>query len=837
LITLEDRTLLATLVVTPPGGSSPYHTIQAAVTAAAGGDTIQITPSTYTEQVTIGKSLTLEPTPTGTGPVIIQAPSTLNADPLGFNVLVEINNGATVNINNLTVSGPGPSGSLLDRGILVVASATANVTNSTVTLIQNPNALGDQTGNAIQIGGLRTNEEPATATLTNDIISSYQKTGIVVRGGSTATITGNMITGIGPTTAIAQNGIQVDLGATATITGNTITGNEYNGTGSGPDLTSATQSIGILIDDAAPYLSGGTITVTNNTIGGTASGAGNDIGIDSSEPKITVAISGNVLQGNRFEGILISDGTASASGNEISGSNIGAAVAAFPTDASGNPVTVDAVGNLTGNEINNNGQVSGLSFPGAGVLLLNATGATAKAVGNLVSNNITNNGSSSVSSPGILLQSSTATAPQLTANFNRIFGNKVGLDNTNSAQAAAVDATLNWWGSNAGPNMNNNDTTTGTGTTTTSPWLVMSLSASLATIGPGGISAVTADVTRDSNGATHSTAPFFPDGIPIAFTATGGTMTPASVPTQSGSASSNFSSTTPATASASVTLDNQTLSTPITINPIPVPAPPSPIQTTENQPFSQSFPVTGGAGGFVYTISAGQLPPGLALNSQTGLVSGTPTTPGTYDFTIAATDISSASVKQNLTIIVLPAQVAAPTVLNLQRFGFHAQPTTFVLTFSTALDPVSAEDVSNYRLNRIHGHHLSQDILITAAVYDPIAHTVTLEPAHRVYLFAHYRLLVNGSTSTGVKSASGLLLDGNGSGQPGSDYVATFGKEILAGPNDPASRTNPSPHRSGSVVIQVRRNQSTTSSPASFTHRLPVSTPNDLHRGNTSRSV
>ena len=56
LAALEDRTLLATLVVNPTGGPGIYTTIQAAVTAAAAGDTIAINPATYTEQVTINKA-------------------------------------------------------------------------------------------------------------------------------------------------------------------------------------------------------------------------------------------------------------------------------------------------------------------------------------------------------------------------------------------------------------------------------------------------------------------------------------------------------------------------------------------------------------------------------------------------------------------------------------------------------------------------------------------------------------------------------------------------------------------------------------------------------------
>jgi hypothetical protein len=323
---------------------------------------------------------------------------------------------------------------------------------------------------------------------------------------------------------------------------------------------------------------------------------------------------------------------------------------------------------------------------------------------------------------------------------------------------------------------------------------VLSIGASLGTIGPGGTAVATANVTTDSSGMTHSTAPFFPDQVPIAFAATGGTIAPSSVPTLSGVASSNFTSTTTGTGSASATLDNQTVSTPITIQAIDV-SPPPPQQTDVGQSVSLSFGATGGAGGFVYSISAGQLPPGVALDSHTGLVSGSATALGTYSFTVQATDSSGASVSQNGMIVVNQA-VAAPTVEKLQRFGFHAQPTIFVLTFSTALDPASAEDVANYHLNPIFGQHLGNAIPIRAAVYDATAHTVTLEPVHRVYLFRQYRLLVNGSTATGVKGATGLLLDGKGNGQPGSDFVTTFGKEILAGPSVHVSRSERSPfHR------------------------------------------
>jgi len=54
--------------------------------------------------------------------------------------------------------------------------------------------------------------------------------------------------------------------------------------------------------------------------------------------------------------------------------------------------------------------------------------------------------------------------------------------------------------------------------------------------------------------------------------------------------------------------------------------------------YSQTIPATGGFPPYTFSISSGTLPPGLSLNTSTGLISGVPTTLGTYPFTVSVTD-------------------------------------------------------------------------------------------------------------------------------------------------------------------------------------------------------
>ena len=70
------------------------------------------------------------------------------------------------------------------------------------------------------------------------------------------------------------------------------------------------------------------------------------------------------------------------------------------------------------------------------------------------------------------------------------------------------------------------------------------------------------------------------------------------------------------------------------------------------QPYSQTLMATGGEPPYAWTVTNGSLPPGLSLASDSGIISGTPTTPGGYPFTVKVTDALWNSSQQDLHINV-----------------------------------------------------------------------------------------------------------------------------------------------------------------------------------------
>ncbi|MGO9490257.1 MAG: hypothetical protein ACLQBB_14690 [Solirubrobacteraceae bacterium] len=228
-----------------------YGNIQAAIHTAAKGDTIEVCPGTYSEQLTITRPLTVVPA-NGAGTVTVALPASPAESATSCDAAGAAEGGGTpedeisicttgkVAISDITVEAKWPAGTCDDNiyGILVGGGATLNASGVDIDAAGADPINGCQGGVGIEVGMAWTHPaEVGHATLRDDQISGYQKNGITVDGaGSSAKITHALVVGASgeildgivlgreATKEIAQNGIQISNGALGQIKASTIVG-------------------------------------------------------------------------------------------------------------------------------------------------------------------------------------------------------------------------------------------------------------------------------------------------------------------------------------------------------------------------------------------------------------------------------------------------------------------------------------------------------------------------------------------------------------------------------------------------------------------------------------
>ena len=150
--------------------------------------------------------------------------------------------------------------------------------------------------------------------------------------------------------------------------------------------------------------------------------------------------------------------------------------------------------------------------------------------------------------------------------------------------------------------------------------------------------------------------------LPTGLTFSNGTLS--GTPTQAGSFAITVTATDSngATGSVADTLTVNPATSSLTLSPTTLPG------ATANSAYSVTVTATGGSGTYTFAVSSGSLPSWLALNTSTGVLSGTPTTTGTSTFTITATDSKNSGLtgSQAYTLSVNPASsltVSPATIL------------------------------------------------------------------------------------------------------------------------------------------------------------------------------
>lgn len=197
-----------------------FSTIQAAHDDpdTQNGHVVHAYAYTFTEQVEVTKSVTLEGDVAGT---VVESPVTLTkffttTTTTKNYPIIYVHDGANATIRNLTVDGAG-RGAANRRFIGVgYANASGVVQNVEIKRVREEPLNGSQHG--VGLYAYNMDGAPRSLTIEGCNIYDYQKNAMALAGdGLTVDVKNNTTTGAGPTTITAQNGIQVGFGAAGTV--------------------------------------------------------------------------------------------------------------------------------------------------------------------------------------------------------------------------------------------------------------------------------------------------------------------------------------------------------------------------------------------------------------------------------------------------------------------------------------------------------------------------------------------------------------------------------------------------------------------------------------------
>lgn len=163
---------------------------------------------------------------------------------------------------------------------------------------------------------------------------------------------------------------------------------------------------------------------------------------------------------------------------------------------------------------------------------------------------------------------------------------------------------------------------------------------------------------------------------------------------------------------------------------------------TQNLPgYNQTITTMGGVGPLVFSVSAGTLPTGLALNPLTGVISGTPTVAGSSNFTIMALDSNGTFATQQYSIDIESAISLPPSPLPTWSAGVPYLPPAngnvieasngvapYVLTVTNLVNPVTGLEIlgSGTEIVTVNGTPENSGVItFTVTAVDSISNTVS----------------------------------------------------------------------------------------------------------------
>jgi Right handed beta helix region len=328
-----------------------YPTIQAAIEAAAAGDTVLVAAGTYNETIDFhSKAITVE-SESGAASTII------NGDGVGVVVTMNANAGETPVLRGFTIRNGGPFG--FTDGAIDTSGGPALIENNTIT------------ANRFCGEGAVTASFSA-ATIRNNVISGNSQAscsggvggaGVSIGGAGTVQLLNNVITG--NTHGSGAGGVELFSAGTPTISGNVIKDNVgwFGGGMSLVNYSDATITNNVIVRNQAALGGGIYLSVpsgargplaVNNTIA--ANQANRGLGLYATGFYAEATFVNNILVGNGAASVVYCDGTYDPTPpiirfNDVYNSGTGPAYGGICTDQTGvngnisaDPSFVDAAG-------------------------------------------------------------------------------------------------------------------------------------------------------------------------------------------------------------------------------------------------------------------------------------------------------------------------------------------------------------------------------------------------------------------------------------------------------------------------------------------------------------
>jgi len=243
-------------------------------------------------------------------------------------------------------------------------------------------------------------------------------------------------------------------------------------------------------------------------------------------------------------------------------------------------------------------------------------------------------------------------------------------------------------------------------------------------------------------------------------------------------------------------------STPVAVAPAPAVTTTSLKGGTPGTAYSATLQASGGTSPLSWSIATGSLPAGLALDSSTGVISGTPTTAGTATFTVQVTDSAPSPLSaQNQLSITVVSRTLVITTTSLPdgtkgvAYSATLQENYGVLPVSWSVPPGSLPNglTLNQTSGLISGTPTATGTFnFTVTVTDSSSPaqnasqqlSITINPggAENALLNGHYAFLLSGYDSSGNPVAVGgsFVADGSGDVQSGVEDINSYASNATA---------------------------------------------------------